>query len=113
MNGLPDKSHAAHGFIQFLFHTELSVSHTKLPFLNVTTVILYGSDSNVRNQTVDGFFIQTVSVQPYSLNRNSSVAKLIILFNDSELVPMSQTTTSSSELLKKTFHFQLWEKQMN
>ena len=63
MNGLPDKSHAVHGFIQFLFHTELSVSHSKLSFLNVTTVILYGSDSTVRNQTVDGFLFK---LYPYN-----------------------------------------------
>ena len=35
MNGLSDKSHATHGSIQFLFHSELSVSHSKLAWLNV------------------------------------------------------------------------------
>ena len=61
MNGLSDKSHATDGFIQFLFHSELSVSHSKLAWLND---ILRFKRFN-RNKTVTFISIQSVSSKPY------------------------------------------------
>ena len=52
MNGLSDKSHAAHGFIQFLFYSELSVSHHKIAtmkgYVGNTIFVLFNQyfDSN-------------------------------------------------------------------